>query len=312
MASSNLHRAFPLILSLPLLITLCGACSDDDAAAADSGITADAKVLKTVFGGAREVNLEVPVGYDGTKALPLVLVLHGYSAIGWVQMKFMGYHTLVEKEQVLMAAPDGLLDNKKKNFWNATDACCDFDGKAPDDSGYLSKLIDEIKAEYNVDPKRVYLIGHSNGGYMSYRMACDHADQIAAIISLAGSTWGDTTRCKPSGKVSVLQIHGDKDASVKYEGGTLFGGKITYPGAVKTAAIWAGYNGCATKTEAGTKALDLDSSVAGSETNVIKHTGCPSGVGVELWTIKGGGHLPIPTATFTSETWAFFKAHPKR
>ena len=58
-----------------------------------------------------------------------------------------------------------------------------------DDSAYLSALIDQIKGTYAVDARRVYLVGHSNGGYMAYRMACDHADQLTAIVSLAGSTW---------------------------------------------------------------------------------------------------------------------------
>ena len=226
-------------------------------------------------------------------------------------MKYLGYHNLVEKEGVFMAAPIGMVDSNKKNYWDATDACCDFAKTKPGDSSYLSKLIEEIKGSYKIDPKRVYLIGHSNGGYMSYRMACDHADQIAAIVSLAGATWSDTTKCVPKDKVSVLQIHGDKDSSVKYAGGSFGAGAITYPGAVKTAKIWATYNGCHAATTTSAKALDLDLMVAGAETQMMKHKGCPAGIGVELWTIKGGGHLPIPTPSFASETWAFFKAHPK-
>ena len=204
-----------------------------------------------------------------------------------------------------------LLRSKKKNFWNATNVCCDFDKTGVDDATYLSNLIKEIQAEYKIDPKRVYLIGHSNGGYMSNRMACDHADQIAGIVSLAGSTWADQTKCKPKDEVSVLLIHGTEDDAVKYKGGTLFGGKPTYPGAVDTAKIWAKHNGCKATTVADPKKLDLDTTVDGAETEILRHEGCPKSVGVELWTLKGGGHLPMPTPAFTSKTWAFLKAHPK-
>ena len=103
-------------------------------------------------------------------------------------------------------------------------------------------IIDAVKAKYSVDPKRVFVLGHSNGGFMSYRMACDHADTIAAIASLAGATFDDPSMCKPSEHVSVLQIHGTADQTIKYTGDQIIG--HTYPGAEKSVATWAKYDGC--------------------------------------------------------------------
>jgi polyhydroxybutyrate depolymerase len=134
-------------------------------------------------------------------------------------------------------------------------------------------------------------MGYSNGGFMSYRMACDVADRVAAIASLAGATWADTSRCRPSEPVSVLQIHGTADSVIAYEGGTRPDAG-TYPGAATSAAIWAGYDGCGTRPLDTTETLDLDSALPGDETVVSRFATCPDGVGVELWTLQGGSHQP--------------------
>ena len=134
---------------------------------------------------------------------------------------------------------------------------------------------------------------------MAYRMACDHADAVAAIVSLAGSTWLDPSKCAPTEPVSVLQIHGTDDDAVPYEG------RVDYPGAEATLSTWADYNGCAaTRTADGT--LDLDSNVAGAETAVERHDACPTGVAVELWTIEGGGHVPALDSNFAGLMWSWY------
>ena len=308
-------RARCSTLSLVTLGLAAAAGCTDGAGALDSGPGApdhgapDSK-LKAVFGGTRPVTLSVPSGYDGSKAVPLVLVLHGYGATGWVQERYLGFKSLVDQEGFLLAAPNGTLDKLGKLFWDATDACCNFYSSKVDDSAYLATLIAEIRAVYRVDAKRVYLVGHSNGGFMSYRMACDHADLLAAVISLAGATYSDPTKCKPGTRLSVLQIHGSNDLSVRYDGGTIAGSQVSYPGAKQTVQSWASYNGCGGTTSPG-QALDIDGSLAGAETTVERTQGCPSGIDVELWTINGGGHLPIPNANFGPAAWSFFERHPK-
>ena len=313
-----LTRTSKMVPVLFLVILASGACSDDGDAhtAADAALPgADAntkpKNPRVTFGGKRPVTVEAPASYDPGRSHPLVLVLHGYSANGWAQSRLLGYHKLVESEELLLASPEGTTDKSNNQFWNATDACCDRYDTQVDDVAYLTTLIKEIKAEYNVDPGRVYLIGHSNGGFMSFRMACDAADQVAAMVSLAGATWAKASACAPSRAVSVLAIHGDKDASVSYTGGTkqLLGQTVTYPGARMSLELWAGYNTCTGTLGAVTGTLDLDSLTTGAETEVQRHGGCPKGVDVELWTMKDAGHLPVPTALFTSETWKWLEAH---
>jgi polyhydroxybutyrate depolymerase len=260
------------------------------------------------IGGDRPVEVFVPSGYqDGTPA-PLVLLLHGYGASGTVQELYFQLQPLAEARGFLYAHPDGTFDTNNSRFWNATDACCNFFGSEVDDSAYLRQVVDEIKGRYTVDPKRVFFVGHSNGGFMSFRMACDHADTIAAVASLAGAVAADPAACAPSEPVAALQIHGTADDTVLYDGGTI--GVNAYPGALESAQRWATLDGCATTPVAG-PALDLESNLAGAETSTEAFTGCDPGGHAELWTIEGGGHLPGLTAEFPGHVIDFLFAHAK-
>ncbi len=135
-------------------------------------------------------------------------------------------------------------------------------------------------------------MGHSNGGFMSYRMACDVADRVAAIASVAGATWADASRCTPSEPVSVLQVHGTADEGIRYDGGQMTEGTAPYPGAPATIAMWATYDGCSGVLRQSGDPFDLDGNVPGEESTAARVDGCSDGIGVELWTIKGGSHIP--------------------
>ena len=263
---------------------------------------------------ARPYDVFVPPSYREGTPMPLLLLLHGYSASGDIQEAYFQMQALAEARGFLYVHPDGTLNPIGEQFWNATPACCGFNSKV-DDSQYLLDIIDDVSARYDVDPKQVYVMGHSNGGFMSYRMACDHADVVAAVASLAGATFADDADCAPSQPVSVLQVHGTADATISYGGGQILGN--TYPGAIETAAKWAAYNGCTGGLGApDATTLDFDQSVAGAETSPQFHEGCPSGVAVGVWTIDGGSHIPpINTATtpypMTAAIVDFLLAHPK-
>jgi polyhydroxybutyrate depolymerase len=262
----------------------------------------------TKFGGDRPVKLEVPASYDSKVATPLLLLLHGYGASGAVQAFYLGYQQYVDTGGFLFAAPDGTTNADGKKFWNASDACCDFEKTGVDDVAYITSLIDDISATYNVDSKRIYLIGHSNGGFMSYRMACEKSDRIAAIISLAGASFKDATDCKPSAKVSILQIHGDEDNVILFAGGINSG--VPYPGAEESVEQWAAANSCQTTRET-SGSWDLVPALSGAETEGMTSEGCPAGVDVDLWRIKGGGHVPFFSAEFAAQTWKWLASHSK-
>ena len=285
----------------------------------DAAPGADASMVDAgPIGGSRPAMFHVPPSYKAGTAMPLVVMLHGYGASGLLEEFYLQLTPLSDSRGFLYAYPDGTRDALGNRFWNATDACCDFGEPKVDDSTYLSNLITQISAHYTVDPKRVFLFGHSNGAFMSYRMACDHGDQIAAIVSLAGAMWEDTSKCAATKPVSILEIHGTADTTILYDGGStdvvLEGGMIggTYPGAVTTVNDWVKFDGCSATPDTSSPNLDLDSVLPGAETNVTKFAmGCKPGGHAELWTIQGGMHLPTLSSTFAPDAIDFLFAHPK-
>jgi polyhydroxybutyrate depolymerase len=156
---------------------------------------------------------------------------------------------------MLYAYPDATFDSSGQRVWNATDASRGAHGPSVDDSAYLAAVVAEIKSRASVDPKRIYFFGHSNGGFMCYRMACDHADMVAAIVSLAGATFWRPRDCQPVAPVAVLQVPGTADNSVFYGGGAVNDTK--YPGAWRTVAMWARYDGCSGDVRRARRRLNL-------------------------------------------------------
>lgn len=170
-------------------------------------------------------------------------------------------------------------------------------------------LVDEAIERYNIDEDKIYFMGHSNGGFMSYTMACEYGDRIAAIGSLAGTTFSDPQRCPNIGNVSILHVHGTADTTIAYEGSQRVG--FAFPGAVETAERWAARNECPTDAIEKPK-LDLVDALQGSETKVQQWTGCSGQTEVELWTMEGAGHTPRSLKPAFSQTvLKFLLAHSK-
>ncbi len=173
---------------------------------------------------------------------------------------------------------------------------------------YLTGVLDEIQAQVKIDPRRVYFVGHSNGGFMAYRMACQLSSRVAAIVSLAGATFADDTKCLASAPVSVLQIHGTADATIAYGGGA--NGAFAYPGAEASLAAWAARAGCGPLAPTG-QSFELDTTTVGPETTVHAHTGCPAGFSFELWRGEGVPHIPTLAPDFSERVLAHLLARPR-
>jgi len=278
--------ALALVLLLPVACSNSGS-SNGNPDLAGAGGAAD---LANPLVDARPYQSYVPPSYDGSKPYPLIVLLHGFGVTGATQNAYFGLSDTADERGFLLAYPDGTPNANNQRFWDAWQSCCRFNSPAVDDVAYLNAVIDDMSARYRVDASRVYFVGHSNGGFMSHRMACDASKRVAGIVSLAGTTDVDDSKCAPTDGVAILQVHGDADAVIKYLGGDNYG--FAYKGARDTVDRWGVRNGCSGTLTATGATIDLEMNLAGAETTVDKYTTCARGA-VELWTIRGGSHLPI-------------------
>lgn len=241
----------------------------------------------------RAYEVRTPRGWDGQRPLPLVVMMHGYGATGQLQDSFFPVSNQVDAKQFLYALPNGTVDRGGKRFWNATEACCDNGRIGVDDVGFVRALIEDVGQRYPVKAGHVFLVGHSNGAFMSLRLACEASDVITGVVAVAGSTFRDESSCRAGQAVPILLVHGDRDTSVPIEGRP-----GSFPGAKETGARFARRNGCSGGWVDGERLDLLGAPTAETLQSVIE--GCPAKAGVELWTHEGTGHLPLYDTRWTA------------
>lgn len=275
--------------------------------APETNVEVSPEIDDSPLGGDRPARLILPAGYTaGGPARPLVILLHGFTVTGEVQDLYLGLSPEAAAKGFITIVPDGTKNAAGSPFWNASPSwCCDFGNSGVDDAGYILGLVAEAKARFTIDPARVYLVGHSNGGFMSYKLACEHADVFAAIASIAGSMALEPADCDPSEPVSVVQIHGTADATIVFTGAL-----GQYPSAETVVKRWAEHDGCELLPQAGA-VVDHDSAALGAETEPQRFPGCTAGTAVELWKMAGSSHIPTFDATFMPTLLDWLLAHPK-
>lgn len=256
------------------------ACVSEPSDSSDAAEPA-AAVPPTEIGGDRPAAVVAPSGYDPARSWPVVVLLHGYGANSTLQDVIFGLAARVDTLGFVLVKPEGTVDDVGAQFWNATPECCNFGGIDVDDSAYLIGLVDELDAF--IDISSVSFVGHSNGGYMSYRMACDHGARIDRIAVLAGATFFDEADCLSPEPVGLLHMHGTEDDAVLYES------TAAHAGAVESAGRFAAKAGCAGPTP-GAARDDLGAET-GAETTVDTWSGCAPGIDVQLWSAVGGDHF---------------------
>lgn len=167
----------------------------------------------------RRYLVHVPPAYKGSNPVPVVLAFHGGGGDADGAVSFFKLNKKSDKEGFIVVYPEGAGKRalgKLYGVWNAGDCCGDVD-----DLGFISVLLDKLSNDFNVDEKRVYATGHSNGALMCYRLACELSERIAAIAPAGGHD--AFKNCNPKRPVSVLHFHGTGDNCASYYGGTCGG-----------------------------------------------------------------------------------------
>ena len=252
-------------------------------------------------GGDRPVTVNLPDAL--ANPAPLLILLHSASTSGIHQENYMHLGPVAKKNGIIYIAPDGTVNPEGKRFWNASKSCCNRYKQEVDDVAYINSLIDEISAKTPVDPKRIYLIGHSNGAFMSFAFACK-TNKVAAIVAIAGAMDANAD-CTPATPVSLLNIHGTADKTIKVNGGVM--NSSPYTSASKTVSTIASVNKCS--NPARTK-KDFEPTIKGTETTVINYT-CGTHTHLQFWKIAQGSHSPKLPKDFAEQVISFLLKQSK-
>lgn len=244
----------------------------------------------------RSYRLHVPPGYDAASSTPLVVNLHGLSSNAWQEELFTEMDDTADARGFVVMYPEGYM-----NSWNAGLCCGTAATLDIDDVGFLRAAVAHASERLCIDPRRIYVTGMSNGGYMAHRLACEASDLFAAAAPVAGGM--GIADCAPARPMPVLAFHGTADAIVRYDLG-----HAAYLG-------WAARDGCGdtlTRTAYGASFCET-------------YTDCAGGAEVGFCSLDGMGHCwPGGSRTLclpylgayrddidANETmWEFFLRHP--
>lgn len=254
----------------------------------------------------RDYILHIPPGYNSSEQTPLVLNLHGYTSNAQQQQIYTGFDSDADTAGYIVVYPNGIA-----NAWNSGFNVPYHSGV--DDVGFLSALIDTISENYNIDACRVFSTGMSNGGFMSYRLACELENKIAAVASVTGSmTDSMQYYCQNTRPVAVMEMHGTADNTVPYDGTTVF------TSVDENLNFWKTHNNCV--GSATTQDLPDINLLDGTTVTKISYTTCDASTELITFKVNGGAHT-WPGASFNigvttqdikanAEILKFFNDHP--
>jgi polyhydroxybutyrate depolymerase len=241
-----------------------------------------------------------PGAPDAAGKRPVVILLHGHgeeAAAVLGRASFAGYTPrdwaqLAGREHLLLIAPEGVKGSDGKVAWN--DCRGDATTNATtDDVGFIGALIDKAVADFNADPRRVYVFGFSNGGGMAYRLGIELAPRLAAIGVQSALMPARSGCAAPTQPVSLFILHGTADPIAPYAGGEvgnwLTRGRGSGLSAEATVALWRKVDGLPA-APATHRFPHLRADDPTTATRLLWGPD-PAGVQVEFLRIDGGGHV---------------------
>jgi len=247
----------------------------------------------------RSFTIYIPQIYNPTQSTPLVFNLHGLGGSSITAMYHADFRNIADTANFIIVHPQGMPNSLGENHWN-------YGQSNIDDISFFNALYSYMLTNYNIDVDRVYSAGMSNGGAMSYSLACNLSSKIAAIASVTGAMSSyQHLSCNPTHPTPIMEIHGTADSTVLFAWVT--------PG----IEYWRNYNNCninADTTQIGNIVLSDSSTVE----HIVYNNG-DNGVTTELFKIIGGEHT-WPGSNFSNgvtnydinasiEIWRFFSRY---
>lgn len=265
----------------------------------------------------RKYLVHVPPSYNAAKATPLLMAFHG----GGGDMNYMArdeYYGLISKsnkEGFVLIFPNGYSKFPGGKFatWNAGNCCGDARDKKIDDVNFIRMIVANISGQMNIDRKRIYATGMSNGGMMSYVVACELPDIFKAIAAVAGTD--NTVSCSHKSPISVLHIHAKNDDHVLFNGGAGEGAfkdesKVTnFTSVPATIAKWVGYNQCGGAPQRVLTVSGAYCDLYNACANGTQVKLCVTDMGAHSWPggYKPRGEAPSQAISANDMMWDFFK-----
>jgi len=275
----------------------------------------------TVNNWNRHYLVHVPPGYNSSQPTPVVLAYHGGGANAENMVAFSGLNSKADQAGFIVVYPGGTGRLSKLLTFNAGNCCGYAMANQIDDVEFTRKLLDDLARSANINPKRIYATGMSNGGIMAYRLASELSDRIAAIAPVSGPM--GTESCHPKRPVSIIHFHGTEDEHAPYRGGKGKGPSGTNFYSVEhSIQAWVKANACSKEP-----LVESLPDKTNDGTSVIRKTygSGRDGTEVVLVTIEGGGHTwpgqepRLKTLGRASKDisandlmWEFFEKHPMK
>lgn len=245
-------------------------------------------------GISRSYRIHLPPNFDPQESLPLVFNLHGFTSNAFQQEVYSGMNTVADSARFIVCYPEGI-----DQAWNVGWSF----GSTADDIGFIGAMIDDFTTNYNINTDRVYSCGMSNGGFMSYHLACNLPERIAAVASVTGSMVpGSLAACTPNPARPIMEIHGTADATVPYEGSA----GIALP-IESVVSHWITANNCLVVSDTTDYPdINTDDNCTASR---IDYQDCEGDKMVSFIKVFGGGHTwPGSAITFVGTTNQDFNA----
>lgn len=296
--SRSSHKSLPI--SSPTVVANSFDPYAGVAASVDSIGTKSERTLATPDGRVRRYRLYIPNSVSAGATVPLVIALHGGLGYSSQFEANSGLDGFAESNKFIAVYPDGVgiqPDGTGYQSWNGG-YCCGFAATQNiDDVTFIRNLVADLRRTLPINEKRVYAIGHSNGGILSYKLACELSDVVVAIGVQAGSNV--VSNCHPAFPVSIFHLHGTGDTNVPINGGKGSGvSGTTFVSARSSVDAMVTVDRCSDSTPKSLVATNSDIAA-------LSWTQCASNTEVRLVTVKGATHAWMGHPSQTANSAAY-------